>query len=399
MLADRVASVIIGAAKAHDIDPPALLALVEVETGGRAFETDGRTPQLLYERHKAYEQAKLISPQVLARFVGAGLAHKGWRPASQYRDQRTSQQRLALIAKARTIHEEVADRSASWGLGQTMGFLAEELGFASAREMVGCLGTIDGQVDCMIREVARSHLIAPLNAQDWAHVARIYNGAGYRANRYDEKLAEAFKRCSRLASIELNIVNVGPEHSLSPDDIRRVQRRLDELGYHGVGAIDGRWGPSTTGALAAFQAHEGLTHDGHFTPETAAALDAAEPKTPDRERAVATVGDVRESGSVTMRHADNVGLCGAVKVALGGAGAATASAQQFGLLDAAKGAAERASEWRDVFNSLGDLGGWVLAHWWLFAIVAGVSTLILAERIRAVRLADHQSGRHNGHGD
>jgi hypothetical protein len=394
MLPDRVAGAVIGAAKTHGVEPAALLALVEVETGGRAFEQDARTPQLLYERHTAYEQAKLVSPQRLAAFVAAGLAHRGWQPKTQYKDQRTSAQRLALIAKARAIDAEVADRACSWGLGQTMGFLAEELGFASAREMVAQLGTVEGQVDCVIREIMRSHLIDPLNAHDWAHVARIYNGAGYRTNRYDEKLAEAYKRCSRLASNSGALLNIGPQHALSPEEVKRVQRRLDDLGY--TVAVDGRWGVHTTGALAAFQAHEGLPHNGHYTSETAAALDAAAPKIPDRERAAASIDDVRDAGSKTIKQADNVSLWGTVKLALGGAGAATAGAEKIGLLDTVKSATSRASEWRDVFDALQDVGAWALSHWWLFALAAGASTLILAARIRAARLADHQSGRHVG---
>jgi len=256
------------------------------------------------------------------------------------------------------------------------------------------LGTIDGQVDCMIREITRSHLIDPLNSHDWAHVARIYNGAGYRANRYDEKLAEAFKRCARLTAN--THADVGPALSLSAEDAKRVQRRLDELGYHV--AVDGHWGAHSTGALAAFQAYEGLRHDGRYTQETAAALDAAQPKAPDRERAVATAADLRDAGSDTVRHADHVDLWGRAKLVLGVAGAGSAGAERFGLLDSAKGASETMSEWRDVLNSLGDVGGWALRHWWLFALLAGIAAVTLAERIRAARLADHRSGRHTGPG-
>src|SRR5262249_17323855 len=140
----------------------------------------------------------------------------------------------------------------------------------------------------------------------------------------------------------------------------------------------------------------GLPIDGHHTRETAKALHAAAPKTPDRERAGATVADVRDAGSGTIRHADYVSLWGSVKLALGGAGAATAGAEQIGIFDAAKAATDQVSGWRDVFNSVGDLGAWVLAHWWFFALIAGVSTLILAKNIRAARLADHRSGRHVG---
>ncbi len=136
MFPDKVTSALIAAAKANRIDRAALCALVEVETGGKLFEADGRTPQFLYERHVAYREAGKASRTILAAFIRAGLAIPKWNRATQYKDQRTSAQRLALIARAKAIHEETALRSASWGLGQTMGNLAPALGFATARDMV-----------------------------------------------------------------------------------------------------------------------------------------------------------------------------------------------------------------------------------------------------------------------
>ncbi len=37
-------------------------------------------------------------------------------------------------------------------------------------------------------------LVAPLNAHDWATVARGYNGAGFSRNHYDANLAAAYAR-------------------------------------------------------------------------------------------------------------------------------------------------------------------------------------------------------------
>src|SRR5579885_879088 len=180
MFNDNVAHAIVAAAQKHGIDPAALLAIVEVETGGKTFEQDGRTPQLLYERHIARRESKKKSDDVHAAFRRAGLAIPHWSRSTQYRDERTSAMRLDLIARARAINADVADRSASWGLGQTMGFLAEELGFSSAAEMVAHqTGSVDGQIDCMVRELRHSDLIKSLNAHDWVRVARVYNGAGY----------------------------------------------------------------------------------------------------------------------------------------------------------------------------------------------------------------------------
>jgi hypothetical protein len=47
--------------------------------------------------------------------------------------------------------------------------------------------------------------------------------------------------------------NTEPPHNRESSEIQAVQRRLDKLGYHEVGVIDGKWGGKTAGAIAAFK--------------------------------------------------------------------------------------------------------------------------------------------------
>lgn len=49
--------------------------------------------------------------------------------------------------------------------------------------------------------------------------------------------------------------------------LRGVQARLRNLGYN-VGPVDGRFGPRTSRALAAFQADHGLEVSGHSDATT-----------------------------------------------------------------------------------------------------------------------------------
>jgi hypothetical protein len=397
MFTDKVTFALIAAAKANGIDPAALCALVEVETGGKLFEQDGRTPQFLYERHVAFREAKAVSRTCLAAFQRAGLAIPKWDRATQYRDQRTSAQRLELIARARSIDEEVALRSASWGLGQTMGNLAQALGFASARSMVAHQRTPAGQIDCMIRELKRSHLTAPMNCGDWRHVARLYNGPGYAANRYHERLADAYKRWRRrLDTIapDGRPREAPPEQSLSSDEVRDVQRRLRDLGYAEVGAPDGLWGSRTTGALSAFQAHEGLPVTGPYDPPTREALDAATARPVSRERAEADATVLKEAGSRTLAQAQQLSTWGKLLKWLGLGGAGAAGADNTGALEQIKGSAAQIGELRDLFATLSDLAVWCVAHWWIFALVAGIAIAINAEKIIAARVEDHRTGVH-----
>ena len=399
MFPDTVTFALIAAARANGIEPAALCALVEVETGGKLFEQDGRTPQFLYERHVAFREAKAVSATVLAAFQGAGLAIPKWDRAAQYKDQRTSAQRLDLIARAKAIDEETALRAASWGLGQTMGNLAPALGFASARAMVAHQSTIAGQIDCMVREVKRSHLVEPMNCRDWRHVARLYNGAGYEANQYDTRLADAFQRWTR----RLETIAPGglprdppPEQALSPDEVREVQQRLRDLGYAEVGTPDGQWGTRTTGALCALQAHEGLPVSGHFDAATRDALVTASARAIPRERSDADAGDLKGAGSTTVRNAEHITAMGRLLKWLGLGGAGAAGADNSGVLDRIRDVTDSFAQVRDLFGTVSDVAGWAVTHWWVFALVAGAFVAIKSQRIVAARLDDHRTGVHAG---
>lgn len=182
-----------GVAIEHNIEPECLLAVVQVESDGKALEVDGKTPCLLFERHIFYrELVKAKGPAATA--LQLGLANIGWRPSTQYKDQNTSQKRLDLFARARRLHEMAAIRSCSWGVGQTMGFLAEELKFRDALAMFNYMvaGGIPAQVECMVREIENKRLTPRLNDHQWAAFARVYNGPGYAQNNYDSKMAVAW---------------------------------------------------------------------------------------------------------------------------------------------------------------------------------------------------------------
>ena len=56
-------------------------------------------------------------------------------------------------------------------------------------------------------------------------------------------------------------LNVQPVTTQPSVDVETVQRKLEDLGYHEVGTVDGLWGGKTAAAIAAFKNDRGLTGD------------------------------------------------------------------------------------------------------------------------------------------
>lgn len=74
MLSQDIIAAIAQIARNEGIEPAALLAVVEVETSGRAFEPDGVTPRFLFEKHIFWRELAKISAQKLADAAQQGLA-------------------------------------------------------------------------------------------------------------------------------------------------------------------------------------------------------------------------------------------------------------------------------------------------------------------------------------
>jgi hypothetical protein len=97
------------------------------------------------------------------------------------------------LTKARHIHQWAADRSASWGMFQIMGFNAELVGFADIADFVEAMGTIEGQTNAFIGYLkAVPATLKALKSLDFATFARLYNGPGFAKNKYDVKLKQAY---------------------------------------------------------------------------------------------------------------------------------------------------------------------------------------------------------------
>ncbi|SDK39679.1 N-acetylmuramidase domain-containing protein [Bradyrhizobium ottawaense] len=390
MFSKEIIDAIVRAAQAEGWPASALLAVVECETSGKPFEQDGHTPSLLFERHKFYSELKQHQPNKLTQAIRAGLAIPKWSRNTQYKDQGTSAGRLAVIAKARAVDEEVANRAASWGLGQTMGFNAERLKYEDATHMVGELSRgIGEQIDALVREIKTDHLDKYLKAKNFTSFARGYNGSGYAQNQYDTRMAAADARWVRRLE---QIANGDYEPKPGKTVTLVYQTKLKGLGFN-VGKIDGDWGDLTTGATSAFQRREGVKITGHPNDETTALLERSnEPRQVADERATATVDDLRSAGSQTIASADKGSLISKIMVGAGAIG----GAQQTGVLDQVQGVVDKVQQFKGIMDSVHSLTAALAPYWWVGVIAVGFLTYKLYGDVIKRRLHDHQIGVHLG---
>jgi len=217
-------------------DSAYIWTVVEVETAGLTqgfgFRIDHR-PQILFERHifRKYTNGRFDSeaPDISGPAGGYGSL------SEQYN---RLERALALCAKAK-LGIEPALKSASWGMGQVMGFNHEVAGFNSAAAMVkSMIKGEDQQLAVMAGFLNANGLTTRLINKEWTNFAKIYNGPNYWQNRYDVKLAEQYQRFA--------------SGSLPNLEIRSAQVALLFLGYT-PGKIDGIIGPRTRGAIKNFR--------------------------------------------------------------------------------------------------------------------------------------------------
>ncbi len=206
---------------------PALWAVLSAETSGCGFQPN-RKPKILFERHVFHRLTDGAfdsqDPDVSASTpggYGAGGDHQYVR-----------------LHAAMLLDETAALKSASWGLGQIMGFNFKTAGFADVRQMVAAFDEGENaQLGGMAAFLAESGMAAALVAKDWARFARLYNGPNYAQNDYDGKLR--------------HFCGIYEARGVPDLLLRAAQLYLTFLGYT-VGGVDGIEGAMTAAAIRRF---------------------------------------------------------------------------------------------------------------------------------------------------
>lgn len=166
-----------------------LHAFIDVETRGSGFDDQGR-PRILFERHKFY---KYVPAAKRAQAVKSGLANAKAGGYGKESDQ------YGKLLKAIAIDRQAALYSCSWGLAQIMGFNHKLAGYVDVEAMVAAfMADEENHLAAAVAFIKNCNLDGALRRHDWATFAKGYNGANYKINAYDAKLAEAFAKWSRI---------------------------------------------------------------------------------------------------------------------------------------------------------------------------------------------------------
>lgn len=236
------------AAKAIGCTVAAVRAVNQVESRGGFFAD--RRPKILFERHIFH---RLTGGQFDARNSNvSSRSPRGYIGGPREYDR---------LAAAIAFDRDAALKSASWGAFQIMGFNHKLAGFADVESFVAAMVSGEGaQLDGFISFVRKTGLGDELIRLDWAGFARGYNGEGYRENRYDEKMRDAYAFYSRGGARTDNphpVLKMGDKG----EAVKQVQAAL------GIKS-DGDFGPNTKAAVVKAQKRAGLHADGIVGQQT-----------------------------------------------------------------------------------------------------------------------------------
>jgi hypothetical protein len=188
------------------VEPPALRAVVAVESSGRGLFPEGAVspegqeiggfPVVRLEAHVFWKELRKagIEPH------GAGPSRPDLlSPVRNDRLVKTAPGEWDRLRAARLLHRDAADSSASWGMFQIMGFNWGLAGAGSVQDFVRISHSLEGQAELFAGFVRGDPVMhRALRHLDWAGFARRYNGPGYARNGYHLKLAESYERFRKV---------------------------------------------------------------------------------------------------------------------------------------------------------------------------------------------------------
>ncbi|MEW7290314.1 N-acetylmuramidase domain-containing protein [Aquimarina sp. 2304DJ70-9] len=179
-------------------------AVNEVESRGKGFLLSGK-PIILFEGHIFWRELdkRGVKPSDYVSEYTKDVLYKKWTK-THYRGGSGEYDRLekaAGISDLPAFHD-AAHSSASWGSFQIMGFHYKHLGYSSIDQFVSVMYEHEREhLKAFGKFIEKTSfkgkkLIDWIKEKNWARFAEGYNGPGYKKNKYDTKLKNAYLRYS-----------------------------------------------------------------------------------------------------------------------------------------------------------------------------------------------------------
>lgn len=173
-------------ARRFGLKPEAVQAVLDVESNGSGFLDSGR-PKILFE---AAWFGKLTND--IYNSTHPDISCFTWAEARKY--YKGGEAEWQRLEKSKELNNDAALKSASWGLGQIMGFNYEACGYSDVSAFVKDMEVSEAkQLEIMFKFIQSKQLIDELRREDWEGFASLYNGEGYKVNQYDSKLNEKYQ--------------------------------------------------------------------------------------------------------------------------------------------------------------------------------------------------------------
>lgn len=174
-----------------NVELAVIKAIKTVECNGVGMKNG--IPTMLFEGHVFWKQlvARGINP---AKYLkgNENILYRNWTK-KYYTGSNISEYKR--LQKAIKINEAAAYESASYGMFQIMGNNYKICGYKSAKDFFNDLcKREDAHFESFIKFIKAKGIVPYMQQKNWTQIAYRYNGSGYKANKYDTKLLQAYNR-------------------------------------------------------------------------------------------------------------------------------------------------------------------------------------------------------------
>ncbi len=237
----------------------AIKAVASVEAGkGGGFLVNGK-PKILFE-------SRWFNRLTKGKYLNS---HPHLATVTWINNYSGGTQEYSRLEQASSLNLRAALKSTSWGMFQVLGANHSIVGWLDLLDFVEDMFKSERKhLDSFVGFIEHNSLEDELRNKDWASFARVYNGPGYKKNKYDEKMAQSYEfyktRPSLVSELGIRMLRL-TQPPMIGNDIKKVQKYLEI-------AEDGVYGPDTHWAVIEFQEKNNLIADGIIGFNTLAKL-------------------------------------------------------------------------------------------------------------------------------